>query len=82
MEDNRGWRERERAWVIKGIKMRVMEVGGSENRVNPNLAARMKGTAQANVKFVVVEDAGHFFRDLFGEDLADAVAEFVGAGGE
>jgi hypothetical protein len=25
----------------------------------------------------VVEDAGHFFRDLFAEDVADAVAEFL-----
>ena len=40
--------------------------------------ARFEGeTAQANVKLIIVEDTGHFFRDLFGEDLADAIAEFV-----
>jgi len=26
---------------------------------------------------VEVEDAGHFFRDLYGEDVADAVQEFL-----
>ena len=73
----RGYPDRDTPSVIKRIKMPVLAVVGSEDRVNPNFAARMKGTAQANVKFVVVEDAGHFFRDLFGEDLADAIAEFV-----
>jgi hypothetical protein len=40
----------------------------------------MMGTKQANVKFLVVEGAGHFFLDLFGEDLADAISDFVDAG--
>jgi len=31
---------------------------------------------------VVIEDAGHFFRNLFGEDLADAIAEFIAKGPE
>jgi len=37
----------------------------------------MKKSSQANVKLIIVEDAGHFFRDLFGEDLADAIAQFI-----
>ena len=74
--------DRDTPSLIKRIKMPVLAVAGGNDRVNPEFAGRMKGTAQANVKFIVVEDAGHFFRDLFGEDLADAVDEFVGAGGE
>ncbi len=66
--------------VIKRIKMPVLAVAASNDRVNPKFAGRMKATTQANVKFVVVEDSGHFFRDLFGEDVADAIAEFVIAG--
>lgn len=66
--------------LIKRITMPVLAVVGDKDRVNSKFADRMKGITQANVKFILVEDAGHFFLDLFGEDLADAVAEFVGGG--
>jgi len=72
--------DRDTPSVIKRITMPVLAVAASKDTVNPKFAGRMKGTTQANVKVVVVEDAGHFFRDLMGEDLADAVAEFVGGG--
>ena len=66
--------------VIKRIKLPVLAVVGDKDLVVPQFAGRMKGTKQANVKFVLVEDAGHFFLDLFGEDLADAIANFVNGG--
>lgn len=66
--------------TIKRITMPVLALVGSEDKVNPKFASRMKESKQANVKFVLVEDAGHFFLDLFGEDLADAIAEFVVGG--
>jgi pimeloyl-ACP methyl ester carboxylesterase len=72
--------DRDTPSVIKRIKMPVLAVVASNDRVNPKFAGRMKGTRQANVKFVVVEGSGHFFRDLFGEDVADAIAKFVGTG--
>ena len=72
--------DRDTPSVIKRIKLPVLAVVGDKDRVVPKFAGRMKGTKQANVKFVLVEDAGHFFLDLFGEDLADAVAAFVSGG--
>ena len=66
--------------VIKRIKLPVLAVVGDKDLVVPQFAGRMKGTKQANVKFILVEDAGHFFLDLFGEDLADAIAAFVNDG--
>ena len=76
----RGFPDRDTPSVIERIRMPVLAVAGQNDRVNPKFAARLKGTTQANVKFVLVEDSGHFFRDLFGEDLADAIAEFIGTG--
>jgi len=70
--------ERDTPSVIKRIKLPVLAVAGGDDRINRHFAKRMKGHGQANVKLVVVEDAGHFFRDLYGEDLADAVAAFAG----
>lgn len=66
--------------VIKRIKLPVLVVAGDKDKVVPTFAGRMKDSKQANVKFVLVEDAGHFFLDLYGEDLADAIAEFIGGG--
>jgi pimeloyl-ACP methyl ester carboxylesterase len=66
--------------VIKRIKSPVLAVVGDNDQVVPEFLERMVGTKQANVKFVVVEDAGHFFLDLFGEDLADAISDFVNDG--
>ncbi|NQU59989.1 MAG: alpha/beta hydrolase [Rhodospirillales bacterium] len=66
--------------VIARIKMPVLIVTGSADRVNPGMPEKMKGRTGANVTLVEVDGAGHFFRDLFGEDLADAVAEFIAKG--
>lgn len=63
--------------VIKRIKSPVLAVVGDNDQVVPEFLGRMMGVKQINVKFVVVEDAGHFFLDLYGEDLADAIADFV-----
>lgn len=70
--------DRDAPTLIKRITMPVLAVVASKDRVNPKFAGRMKSAPQANVTFVEVEEAGHFFLDLFGEDLADAVAAFVG----
>ena len=42
---------------------------------------RMRGSTQANVRFIEIEDAGHFFLDFYGEDLADLIAEFLADNG-
>ena len=69
--------DRDTPSVIKRIKLPLLAVVGDKDRIVPTFAGRMKGTKQANVKFILVEDAGHFFLDLFVEDLADAIAAFV-----
>ena len=65
--------------VIKRIKSPVLAVVGDNDQVVPEFLNRMMGTEQTNVQFEVVEDAGHFFLDLFGEDLADLISDFVNA---
>lgn len=69
--------DRDTPSVIKRIKIPVLAVAAGADRINSKFAGKMKSTKQANVKFVIVEDAGHFFRDLYGEDLADAIEEFI-----
>ena len=74
--------KRDTPGVIRRITLPVLAVAGGSDRVNPHFGKKMKKLPQANVKLVVIEDAGHFFRDLFGEDLADAIAEFIAKGPE
>ncbi len=74
--------DRDTPSVIKRIALPVLAVAGGGDRINPGFGRKMKQQPQANVKLVVVEDAGHFFLDLFGEDLADAIAEFIAKGPE
>lgn len=73
--------ERDTTAIVNRIKLPVLVVAASNDKVNPRLIEKMKGKAKGNVRMVVIEDAGHFFRDLYGEDLTDAIAEFIAAGG-
>ena len=59
----------------------VLVVVGSEDKVVAGIIEAMKTVKKPNVSLKVIDDAEHFFRDLYGEDLADAVAEFVGGSG-
>ena len=68
--------------IVTKIKVPVLVVAATADKVNPRLIEKMKGKAKGNVRMVVIEDSGHFFRDLFGEDLADAIAEFIAKGPE
>ena len=74
--------ERDTPSVIRRITLPVLAVAGGSDHVNSHFGKKMKKLPQANVKLVVIEDAGHFFRNLFGEDLADAIAEFIAKGPE
>lgn len=73
--------ERDTPSVIERIEVPVLVVVGTEDTVSPNLAERMRGTMQANELFTEIEDAGHFFLDFYGEDLADLVADFLANNG-
>lgn len=69
--------DRDTPSVIKRIQMPVLAIAAGSDLLNSKFAGRMKASRQANVTLVVVDGAGHFFRDLYGEDMADAVVEFV-----
>lgn len=67
------------AKMASGLNLPTLFVGGSEDTVNPGVAAAVKSMVDnKKISVVEVEGAGHFFRDLFGEDVADAISEFIG----
>ncbi len=63
------------------IKQPVMVVAASEDAIVPDVAARVQPlTDKEHVRLVVVDGADHFFLDLFAEDVADAIEEFLDPG--
>jgi pimeloyl-ACP methyl ester carboxylesterase len=50
----------------------LVMIAGSDEIV-PDLDRKLP----AAVRRVVIEDSGHFFQDLYGEDAADAIADFL-----
>jgi pimeloyl-ACP methyl ester carboxylesterase len=66
-----------------GVRALLVLAGG--DRITPGLAGAVTAARRAGrlpppdrLTTITVDDADHFFRDLFGEDLADHVATFVG----
>jgi pimeloyl-ACP methyl ester carboxylesterase len=65
--------------VIPGIKVPVLVVAGSEDTAVKGLPEKIEPLADGErVQLLVVDGADHFFRDLYSEDIADAVAELLG----
>lgn len=63
--------------LLEKIKQPVLVVTGSEDDVVADLPDRLKAVKQANVQVETVDGADHFFLDLYGDELADKVADFV-----
>lgn len=72
---------RDSVTTMRKIAKPVLVVVGTMDTVVADLADRVRPLADAGkVELVEVEEADHFFRDLFGEDLADAMQNFIEGG--
>ena len=65
--------------LLPDIALPVLVIAGSQDRVVPDLPARMPEVAENNeaIRFELIEDAGHLFLDFYTEDAADLVIEFL-----
>ena len=64
--------------VLNEIKQPVLVIAGSKDTVVADLPEKMAGKADGkHVGFKLIDGADHFFLDLFGEDVADAMEEFL-----
>jgi pimeloyl-ACP methyl ester carboxylesterase len=64
--------------VLKKSPVPVLVVAGSEDTVVGNLRDSIAPLAGGNLEYLLVEGANHFFLDLYMEDVADAIAAFLG----
>ena len=65
--------------LLPEIPIPILVVAGSEDQVVKGLVAKVEPRADGQrVQLLVLEGADHFFRDLFVEDIADAIQERLG----
>jgi len=69
--------DRDTPTVLERLDTPVLVAVGTADEVVSGLAPAMKAMDKANVTFVEIEDAGHFFLDFFAEDLLDAADDFL-----
>ena len=64
--------------LVPAIKLPVLVIAGSEDTAVKGLPEKVEPLADGErVQLMVVDGADHFFRDLYSEDIADAVAEML-----
>ncbi len=61
------------AEITTEIPQPVLVMIAGSDEIVPDLDKKLP----AAVRRVVIEDSGHFFQDLYGEDAADAIADFL-----
>ena len=68
------------AALVARAKLPVLVLAATKDTVVPDVAASfapVAGSSGGRVQLDTIEDADHFFRDLFAEDVADRIAEFI-----
>ncbi|CAA6810362.1 MAG: Pimeloyl-ACP methyl ester carboxylesterase [uncultured Thiotrichaceae bacterium] len=63
--------------TLKKITKPTLVVIGSADEVVTDLAGQLSGAAQDNVRVETIEGAGHFFRDLYADDMVEVIDDFL-----
>jgi len=67
--------------VLRDIKVPVQVIAGGRDSVVPDLREKVASQVEGKtLQFAIIDDAGHFFLDLYAEDVADLIEEFLAAG--
>jgi pimeloyl-ACP methyl ester carboxylesterase len=57
---------------------RILIIGGTADQIAPNVEIEAtRASKSSNVKVIIIEDAGHYFRDLFADDAVEAMVGFI-----
>lgn len=68
------------AALVARLKLPVLVFAATKDTVVPDVTASFATLADSSggrVRLERIEDADHFFRDLFAEDVADRIADFI-----
>jgi alpha-beta hydrolase superfamily lysophospholipase len=65
--------------LLSGIGIPVLVFSGTEDKAVAGLADKLAKLESADkVEHIAIEGADHYFRDLYAEDVADAIVDFIG----
>ena len=68
---------RDTASLLPLVKVPTLIIAGSADTTVPDVVERTKPYVGAGKRLVVIDGADHFFRDLYAEDVADAIAALL-----
>ena len=64
--------------ILPEIIIPTLVIAGGRDTVVKNLISKVKATVdRQKLQLKIIDDADHFFLDLFAEDVADAIEEFL-----
>lgn len=63
--------------LLQEVKVPTLVVAAGGDEIVSGVGDALKGDGSGTVRISVVDGADHFFRDLYGEDLADEIAAFL-----
>jgi len=66
-------------FLLNKLSKPVIVFTGTQDTAVPDVAEKIiKRGLNGKVKLVEIDGADHYFRDIFAQDVADAIVEFVG----
>lgn len=65
------------ARMLKKIEMPVLVVSGSEDKVSADIGPAVAELKKQNIQLLTIDGADHFFRDLYADDIVDAIVDLL-----
>lgn len=63
--------------LLPKIELPVLVVAAGNDQIMPDLADKMAKLQRPNLRYEMIDDADHFFLDLFAYDVAERIAAFL-----
>ena len=62
---------------MNSFSVRTLIVTASDDDITPNTYERVSSIDNRYINVVQIDDADHFFRDLYFDDMFDTILEFI-----
>ena len=63
--------------LLNNFSIKTLIITASDDDITPDTYERVSSIDNRHINVVQIDDANHFFRDLYFDDMFDAVLEFI-----
>ena len=63
--------------LLNSFSVKTLIITASDDDITPDTYERVSSIDNRHINVVQIDDANHFFRDLYFDDMFDAVLEFI-----